>query len=54
MEVTATAPAFAVVRNILGVLALPPILLLLAALVGAGWLGAADVSAVRWRCSASP
>jgi uncharacterized SAM-binding protein YcdF (DUF218 family) len=37
MEVTATAPAFAAVRGILGVLALPPTLLLLAALVGA-WL----------------
>ena len=47
MGVTATAPAFAVVRSILGVLALPPILLLLAALVGAGWPGGADASAVR-------
>src|SRR4051812_3809382 len=41
MEVSATASAFAVVRDILGVLALPPILLLLAALVGASlaWRG---------------
>jgi uncharacterized SAM-binding protein YcdF (DUF218 family) len=37
MDVTATAPAVAAVRSILGMLALPPVLLLLAALVGA-WL----------------
>ena len=41
MGVTATAPMFAVVRNIIGVLALPPVALLLAALAGAvvAWRG---------------
>jgi uncharacterized SAM-binding protein YcdF (DUF218 family) len=41
MGVTATAPVFAVVRNIIGVLALPPVALLLAALAGAvlAWRG---------------
>jgi uncharacterized SAM-binding protein YcdF (DUF218 family) len=41
MGVTATAPLFAVLRGVLGVLALPPIVLLLAALAGAAlaWRG---------------
>ncbi len=41
MGVTATAPVFAVVRNLVGVVALPPIVLLLAALAGAvlAWRG---------------
>jgi uncharacterized SAM-binding protein YcdF (DUF218 family) len=41
MGVTATAPLFAIVRGILGVLALPPVVLLLAALAGAAlaWRG---------------
>jgi len=54
MEVSATAPAFAVVRGILGVLALPPILLLLAAFVGASlaWRGRRVGSAVAVFCIA--
>lgn len=41
MGVSATAPLFAVVRNVVGVLALPPVVLLLAALAGAtlAWRG---------------
>jgi len=41
MGVTATAPVFAVVRNLVGVVALPPVVLLLAALAGAvlAWRG---------------
>lgn len=41
MDVTATEPLFAVVRSILGALALPPVVLLLAAVVGAtlAWRG---------------
>ncbi|HEY2257279.1 MAG TPA: YdcF family protein [Variovorax sp.] len=41
MGVTATAPLFAVLRGILGVLALPPVVLLLASLAGAAlaWRG---------------
>jgi uncharacterized SAM-binding protein YcdF (DUF218 family) len=41
MGLTATAPVFAVARNIAGVLALPPVVLLLAALAGAvlAWRG---------------
>jgi uncharacterized SAM-binding protein YcdF (DUF218 family) len=41
MGVTATAPAFAVIRNVIGVLSLPPVALLLAALAGAvlAWRG---------------
>jgi uncharacterized SAM-binding protein YcdF (DUF218 family) len=41
MGVSATAPLFAVVRNVAGVLALPPIVFLLAALLGAmlAWRG---------------
>src|SRR5438045_7928576 len=41
MGVSATAPLFAIVRNLVGVFALPPIVLLLAALAGAAlaWRG---------------
>ena len=41
MGVTATAPLFAAVRNIVGVVALPPVVLLLVALAGAvlAWRG---------------
>jgi uncharacterized SAM-binding protein YcdF (DUF218 family) len=48
MGVTATAPLFALVRNLLGVLALPPVALLLAALAAAAlaWRGRRAGSAV--------
>jgi uncharacterized SAM-binding protein YcdF (DUF218 family) len=48
MGVTATAPLFAVLRGVLGVLALPPIVLLLAALAGAAlaWRGRSAGGAV--------